>query len=274
MLLQDGWQVFAFTRSEITGTKVGDKKNVTWNVLDDSLLDKSLGKNFIPYWICLAPVLHLPEQIPLMEACGARRVVALSSTSIITKEGSSSADEKNIAASLQQGESRFIEWSQSRHIEWILLRCTMIYGRGKDKNITELAKLIARFGVFPLFGEANGMRQPVHMSDVALACRAALTAPSEANHTYTLSGGECISYREMIHRIFNALNKRPRFVTVPLWLFRLGLKILRIIPRYRQWNPAMAVRMNQDLVFEHTDAMRDLDFQPRPFSLTRQDVSF
>jgi hypothetical protein len=71
----------------------------------------------------------------------------------------------------------------------------------------------------------------------------------------------------MICRIFSALGKKPRFVKFPLWLFRLAVFILRIFPRFRQWSAAMAERMNKDMVFDHTEARRDLGFVPRPFDL-------
>jgi hypothetical protein len=35
----------------------------------------------------------------------------------------------------------------------------------------------------------------------------------------------------------------------------------------------MAERMNQDLVFDHDEAARDLGYRPRPFRLSPQDVA-
>jgi hypothetical protein len=92
-----------------------------------------------------------------------------------------------------------------------------------------------------------------------------------ANHAYNLSGGETLSYREMVGRIFVALNRRSRLVTVPLTIFRGAVACLRLLPRYRHWSAAMAERMNSDLVFDHAEATRDLNFSPRPFQLMAED---
>jgi hypothetical protein len=35
----------------------------------------------------------------------------------------------------------------------------------------------------------------------------------------------------------------------------------------------MAERMNRDLVFDHTEAARDIGFKPRPFSVSPEDVA-
>jgi hypothetical protein len=76
----------------------------------------------------------------------------------------------------------------------------------------------------------------------------------------------------MVARIFTALGRRPRVLTVPLWAFRLAVTMLRRLPRYRQWSTAMVERMNRDLVFDHADAVRDLGFKPRGFALATEDL--
>jgi nucleoside-diphosphate-sugar epimerase len=143
---------------------------------------------------------------------------------------------------------------------------------GSDKNICVIARFIRRFAFFPFFGAARGLRQPIHVHDVASSCLAALNGGGALNRSYNLSGGETLTYREMVGRIFLAMGKSPRHLTFPLWTFRMAVTYLRILPRFRHWSAAMAERMNQNLVFDHEDACRDLGFSPRPFLLTREDL--
>ena len=281
-----GWQVVAFSRR---GVELGGA-GVLWCRLDASLglhpptptlslYARSLGTKGergldggISHWVCLAPIWVLPEHFKMLEDCGARRVVVLSSTSRFTKTDSSDLGENEIAAKLAEGEERLRLWAERIGIEWVILRPTLIYGRGKDKNIAEIARFICRFGFFPLLGQAVGLRQPVHAEDVAVACVAALISPAAVNHAYNLSGGETLSYREMVDRVCLSLSRRARLLTVPLGIFRFALVCLRLLPRYRHWSAAMAERMNQDLVFDHKEASRDLNFAPRPFRLAAKDM--
>jgi nucleoside-diphosphate-sugar epimerase len=226
----------------------------------------------IGQWICVAPIWVLPDYFSLIETSGARRLVALSSTSRFTKVGSGDTAENAVAAKLIESEARVQAWAEQCGIEWVILRPTLIYGLGRDKNISEIARFVRRFGFFPLLGRAQGLRQPIHAKDVAAACVAALQAPNAANCAYNISGGETLAYRDMVARIFAALGRQVRLVTVPLWAFRLVVAMLRSLPRYRHWSAAMAERMNRDLVFDHADAARDLGFQPRDFALTAEDV--
>lgn len=265
LLIDSGARVFAFSRQPIE--HVGD--GIAWRNLSDS---HSANTDQLDHWICVAPIWVLPEHFPLLEASGARRVVALSSTSRFTKVGSGDTAESAVAARLIEAEDRVVAWAKSRGIEWVILRPTLIYGLGRDKNISEIARFIRRFGFFPVFGKAQGLRQPIHAEDVAAACVAALQTPDAANRAYNLSGAETLAYRAMVARVFAALGRPVRLVTVPLWTFRLAVAMLRRLPRYRHWSAAMAERMNRDLVFDHADAARDFGFKPRGFALTAEDV--
>jgi nucleoside-diphosphate-sugar epimerase len=208
----------------------------------------------------------------MIEVIGARRVVALSSTSIFVKGDSSNPSERDMAYRLAEGEQALRAWAEARGVEWVILRPTLIYGYGRDKNVTEIIRFVRRWGFFPLLGQADGLRQPVHAEDVAAACMSALTSSAAANRTYNLSGGETLSYREMVCRVFSTVGRSPHLVTIPRWLFQLGLTALRLLPRYRHWTVEMAQRMNCDLVFDHVDAARDLGFSPRPFRLSPGDL--
>jgi len=219
----------------------------------------------IDAWISVAPIWVLPQHFALIKAYGIKRIVALSSTSVFVKADSSDPYEKDVALRLSEGEEKLKTWATANGIQWIILRPTLIYGCGKDKNVAEIANFIRRFGFFPLFGRAYGLRQPVHAEDVAAACLAVLQNSHNGSHAYDISGGETIAYRDMVKRIFSALGLRPRLVTVPLWVFRIAISLLHVLPRYRHWTTAMAGRMNQDLCFDHSEATRDFGYSPRAF---------
>jgi nucleoside-diphosphate-sugar epimerase len=264
-LVQSGISVAAYSRRE----RVSKLDGVEWRRLEatSALNDKS-----IKHWVSLAPFTALPNCFSLLEAQGARRVVVLSSTSRFTKVDSSNAEEKAYALRFAESEALFQSWAENLGIEWVILRPTLIYGLKRDTNVGEIAHFIQRFGFFPLFGQAKGLRQPIHAQDVAGACLAALQAPSAANRSYNISGAETLTYREVVSRIFVAIHRQPRVFSIPLWPFKMAVAVLRLLPRYRLWTAAMAERMNQDLVFDHSDAARDFGFQPREFKLSSDDI--
>ena len=74
-----------------------------------------------------------------------------------------------------------------------------------------------------------------------------------------------MTYREMVERIFVWIGQKPRFITVPMTGFAIAIWLARIFPRYRYLSGAMARRMSQDLIFDHSKAKRDLGYAPSPF---------
>lgn len=267
-LTEAGYQVKAFSR-QINEEQLD---GVDWQQLSLPSIDFINKGGNTPYWICVAPIWVLPDYFSLLEVSGVRRVVVLSSTSRFTKGDSSDFEEQAVAQRLIDAENCVQAWAEDKSVEWVILRPTLIYGFGRDKNISEIARIISKFGFFPLFGDAMGFRQPVHAEDLASACVTALNGIGVVNQGYNISGGEILTYREMIARVFVAMGRPVRMVSLPLCLFRITVALLRCLPRYRYWSVAMAERMNRDLSIDHGDAVRDLDFNPRGFVLTAEDL--
>ena len=193
-----------------------------------------------------------------------KRFVAVSSTSRFTKITSDSSSDRAVAAQLIAGEEKVLQWAESQGVDVVILQPTLIYGWGMDKNVTQIAKFIRKFGFFPLLGKGNGLRQPVHVDDVATACCSALEMTGRKTNQYILSGGEVLPYREMVERIFIALGKNPRFISCPLLFFSLAVRLARLIS-FKGISTEMAVRMNRDQHFDNTQAAIDLGFHPRLF---------
>ena len=85
---------------------------------------------------------------------------------------------------------------------YTIFRPTLIYGVGRDRNVADIARFAKRFGVFPILGKGLGLRQPVHAADLAEACILAVDSSASFNRIYNLSGGETLTYREMVERVF------------------------------------------------------------------------
>ena len=254
--------VFAFSRRAAPPSAITAAAGIHWQRLPVS---PRTWQTSIPHWIAVCPLWAVPEHFPLLEAAGARRLVALSSTSRFTKRDSAAASERAIAARLAAAEDQVLDWARTRGIAATILRPTMIYDGIHDQNVARIARFIRRFGCYPVAGAAVGLRQPVHADDVATACESALQCDG-LHETYEISGGETLTYREMVGRIFAWLERPPRLVTLPLPLVRAAGTLVRLLPGLESV-PTMAARMNEDLVFDHGAATRDFGFHPRAFSL-------
>ncbi len=215
--------------------------------------------------IHLAPIWSLPAHLADLAHAGVQRVVVFSSTSRFGKEDSRDPVEQALVRRLAVAEQTLKEDCERLGLCRTVLRPTLIYGNGRDKNISSIARFVRRFGFFPIAGAAGGLRQPVHADDLAQAVCKVLESTIACGRSYNLCGGETLSYRRMVERIFVSVGRRPRIVPLPLQPLRLLLRLLSILPRYRYVTPEMADRMNRDLVYDHGEAVRGFGYAPRGF---------
>jgi nucleoside-diphosphate-sugar epimerase len=254
-----GFTVTAFSRKSLPNTE-----QVIWQAADLQTFSLSIHQPSLLFHLAPLPLLppllaRLPNDAPLT------RVIAFSSTSRFTKATSYDLTEQAIAAQLIQAETELIAECQARHVAWTLFRPTLIYGCGIDKNVSLIARFIRRFGFFPLLGQGVGLRQPVHADDLAAACLQACQSSAAINKAYNLSGGQTLSYRDMVESIFHQLGKKSCIISIPLPLFKLMTYAIRWLPSYAHLSTAMIARMNQDLCFDHTAASQDFGYIARQF---------
>jgi uncharacterized protein YbjT (DUF2867 family) len=217
-----------------------------------------------------APLWLLPPLLPQLRSRGVSRLIAFGSTSRFTKTDSASPRERSVAEALANAEAQLA--GQGEWLNWTVFRPTLIYGEGRDKNVSAIAGFIRRFGFFPVAGAAAGKRQPVHGADLADACLAALDAETTRDRAFDLGGGEELTYREMVVRIFEAMGRRPHIVQIPEPALRAATAVAARLPGLGSIDPAMVDRMKRDMVFPLADAQAAFDYAPRRFRPTLADV--
>lgn len=259
LLIDRGQAAVACSRSAKTGSAAAP--GVAWCRPGEPLPGAC---DRIPIWIAICPIQALPEWFGWLESLGIERLVALSSTSLITKAGSQDPQERRLVERLAEGEAAVQSWSTGRGVTATILRPTMIYDGVHDRNVATIAAVVRRLGWFPLCGRATGLRQPVHADDVAAATVSAAFHPLPRS-VYTLSGGESLPFHDLVARTCRSHGLPARSIRLPAWAWRACFAAARKLGLSAEGSAAMGRRMNDDLVFQHEDASVDLGFRPRPF---------
>jgi nucleoside-diphosphate-sugar epimerase len=196
----------------------------------------------------------------------APRVVAFGSTSVEVKRTSPDAGERDLARRLEAGEAGVFAAARVRGAQATVLRPTLVYGLGADRTLTRIARLARRWRRFPLPADATGLRQPVHVDDLAAAALAACGSAAAHGRRYALPGGEALQYREMVARVLAVLEPPARVVELPPPLFRGLLAAVQAVGIARGLGAAVLARMREDLVFDADPARRDFGYEPRSFA--------
>ncbi|MDP6952498.1 MAG: hypothetical protein QGF53_07020, partial [Alphaproteobacteria bacterium] len=261
-LLARGDQVIALRR----GAAIGES--------DAQWLSADLASAPVPLkGVCLDAAVHatglwlLPAHLESLAAAGCRRLIAFGSTSVASKVASRSAHERGQVAALADAEAEIAAQCEHLRIAWTLFRPTLVYGRGRDLNVSAAARFIERFGIFPLAGKARGLRQPVHADDLAALAVGALDCPAAEGRAYDLAGGETLTYAEMIGRLFDAKGRPRRRISLPTPLLAVLAAGFGRMIRQPAYTAELAHRMNSDLTVDDGDARRDLGWAPRGFQM-------
>ena len=210
----------------------------------------------------LAPISALPPLIA--RTMGGGRLVALSTTGVTYKAHSSDPAERAEAKAEQRAEEEIGRLCLERGIDWTILRPTLIYDPGRDLNVSAIAGAARRYGFVPVAWPATGRRQPIHADDVAEAMVAALDAPGAAGRILDIPGGETLTYRDMVRRIFRSLGRPPVLLYLPLGLARLAFRAWLALTG-APYSTASLERMNMDLTFDPAPANEILGTTCRPF---------
>ena len=215
-------------------------------------------------WLQLAPIWSWRNFTDVFRSRPPKRVVCLSSTSAVTKADSSNSREKAVVEALVEGEKGIARYAIGNKASLAILRPTLIYGGPRNRNINLVKRLVKTLRFFPMVGAGAGMRQPVHASEVADACLAALEKDG-VNGVYTIAGQETMTYRQMVEKVFAAAGIRPRIIGVPEKLARGLVKIGARLPGLDMLSEQMLERLERDQTFSNDRATRDFGFAPGPF---------
>ncbi len=211
--------------------------------------------------VSLGPIRHALAQVEKGRRLG--RVVALSSASTLFKTQSSDPAERELMAELLSLEQALEQACRERDIDLTLLKPTMIYGGGRDGNVSRIGALVKHLGLVPYCGK--GLRQPVHADDLARVVVDCLKLGRRAAGRYLLGGGETLDYPTLLKRVGSARGQVVKLVRLPVFLLKLMLKLAHLSGRMNDVRPAMLERQAIDLVVDDQPARERLNWRPRAF---------
>ena len=142
-----------------------------------------------------------------------KKIIFISSLRVLSLSGNPYIDSKREAEKIVAGSG----------LPYIILRPSLIYGPGDNKNLAFLLRLIKILPVVPIF---NFRMRPIFVEDVVLAIAKCLDLP--ANQTINLAGGETISYHDLIE-LLKVRGYKIKSINAPR-LFAVLLKFFSWLP--------------------------------------------
>jgi nucleoside-diphosphate-sugar epimerase len=193
------------------------------------------------------------------------RAVVFSSSSVLSKADSPHPAERAVVTEIAREEHILRKFGEDCGMDLTLIRPTLIYGCGLDRNISLLYRIAQRYRVLPLSTAADGLRQPVHADDLAELAVRALEQSGQGILEGQACGGETLTYREMAGRIAACVPGRARLLPLPPWMLASLVGMWSLAKRRQGINRQMVRRQAVDLVFDDRVFRDSLGYGPRCF---------
>ncbi|MFT5365458.1 MAG: nucleoside-diphosphate-sugar epimerase [Candidatus Latescibacterota bacterium] len=205
--------------------------------------------------ISVAHIQYAPFVIDACKRQGVSRVVFFSSTWRFSKL------KTPVIEAVIQGE----EAVEGSGLDYTILRPTMIYGPGDDRNISRLREFIKRRPLMPIFGSGEQSVQPVFVGDIAKAAVGAVFCEAAIGKGFELAGAKALTYNHMIDVLSQSMGRLLVKVHIPIFM-GLILAILgnRISPRFPIQEDQIR-RMKESRAFDISEAKTVLGFDPLSF---------
>lgn len=147
-----------------------------------------------------------------------------------------------------------------------VIRPTMIFGRGGDRNLTTVMRTVARTRVPMQLGDGSQSVQPIHVDDlIGLLLRAAHVGGKSG--IFEAGCSEQISLRELMVMMAQLLGVRAPMMSVPNVLLRGASAVAPIAGiRSDQIRRLVEDKVVEDKVVDNSAAMSAFDWHPAPLA--------
>jgi uncharacterized protein YbjT (DUF2867 family) len=199
---------------------------------------------------------HAPNVIQAAQQAGIQRAIFISTTAIFTRLNARSKVTRLAAE----------EAVRNSDLVWTILRPTMIYGSPEDRNMWRLIRWLRLFPILPVFGDGQYLQQPIFVDDVAKAVVTALISDRTVRRSYNIAGKNAQTYNQIVDTVAAQLKRRVLKLFIPaapmVWLLRKLEEIRLPLPIKAE----QLERLNEDKVFDYSEAINDFGFTSRSFA--------
>ena len=186
---------------------------------------------------------------------GIKKTIYLSSAAVL------SSREDDYAKTKKQGE----EIVKNSGLLSVIIRPSIIYGPGDQKNIGWLINFAKKWPIFPIPGHGRYPRQPIYVEDLCqIIINLIRNFPSESR-VYNINGKEKINFDQMVKTVLKELKGIHLVIYLPIPIFLFLLKIYDFLFRSPFTSDQIKSLISGD-IFPDYPWWEEFDIKPTPFS--------
>jgi nucleoside-diphosphate-sugar epimerase len=188
------------------------------------------------------PLAYQESNVELVERCmracgaaGVRRFVLVSSVGVYgfpsklpVTEASGYAPRTLYSATKVEAELRARRLAADLHMELVVARPTIVYGRGDRNGMLEKMAAMIRAGTYRIVGSGRNVLHHAHVDDVVEGLWLTATRREAAGQGFILAGPETTTLSALSSLVAEATGSRLRLVHVPLAVARAAAAVVDV----------------------------------------------
>jgi len=139
--------------------------------------------------------------------------------------GIDQADDSEYAKSKLEGEINI----KKNFTEATILRPSVVYSVD-DNFTTSFMTLLNRLPIFPLYYNGKTKFMPIHCSDLTEIVYQVILKKIKSN-TIECIGPETISFKNILERLLNLIDKKRIFIPIPLFFAKISAAVFQLFPK-------------------------------------------
>lgn len=149
-----------------------------------------------------------------------------------------------------------------------ILRPSVVFGP-EDNFFNRFASLARLAPALPLIGGGKTRMQPVYVLDVAKAVVGVLDG--HAGETFELGGPQVFTFRELMERMLETIERQRLLVPVPFWAARFGAFFTELLPKPLLTRDQVRLLERDNVVGKNVKTFADLGIVPTPLEAVLTD---
>ena len=174
-------------------------------------------------------------------------------TGVVWRETDPLEPKDDYARSKVEAEALINRFAREHTMQTVILRLPMTYGPGVKANFAALFDAVRKRRWLP-FGAIRNQRSLLGLSNACAAIEVARTHPNAAGQVYLVSDGDDMSTPELVIAMADALDVRPRLLSLPSSLLYAMLTMIG--------KRAQARRLLESLAIDSAKIRRSLEWTP------------
>jgi nucleoside-diphosphate-sugar epimerase len=150
--------------------------------------------------------------------------------------------------------------------KWTILRPSLVYGKGDNKNVADLIRVSRLLPIVPIPGGRNVKLQPLYIEDMNYVLLRLIKESSYYGRHFIISGPKQEYLWDMVGEIQNALGKKKLRVSFPIAILKHGINLIQTIIPFLNLPKQQVNTLHDHQPWSNFEIEKEIGFVGTPFS--------